>query len=329
MLKKEKKLSIILISLISIITFLSSCSKNKNYKKIAIIYEPVNSYYDNELKKDIINLKFNKNLNIKLYTNIENNKEKILKNIEKENRGIVILENRNLSLIKSIYKYCRHHKIILNLISNTTNSYFHNLFITDYYKLGYQIGKELYNLSRKKRNIFIIFFQKNYKKIYYKNMLLKGFSQFNLEKNITLITNYYKKNINEETIHNSIKNWINEYGKELRGIFIDNDNIANISLNILRRSGKDNEIKIASFGTTLEGINSMLKIGLTVDADENRISLFTNAIEYNITNKYKKYNKNRRKIIYIPGVIYNQQILLDKLAKTKKFSIKQLIDYEK
>ncbi len=305
-----------------IIFLFFNCTNDRNYRRIGVLYTEQNSYYDKELKNSILDWKFNNNYYVNIYKLTGDNIKEIKNDIIEKKIGAVIAEVNNGNIIANLFKFCHRNNIVFNLIATSTNYKFNKLFITDFKSLGRQIGNNLYVLSRSRRNKVVIYFEKNYRNSYLKNTLLTGFIKFNKEKNIILSTNVYTGNINSNQIKSNLKKWISIYSNNFRGIFTDSEKIAIILLNLIRRAGKDGEIKIAAYGATLDGINSMLKIGLSVTADENRISLFTNALSYNKDNKFIAHEK---KIIYIPGIIYNQTILLENLSKSKKYSIKQLV----
>ncbi len=303
------------------------CSNDRNYNKISVLYSKHNSYYDKELKNSIQEWKFDNNYSLTIdelnYDSLSDIKEKIINN----KSGIIIAETDNSELTKKLYSFSRHHHIILNLIANSTNHKYNNLFITDYKELGNKIAFNLYDLSRSRRNIFILYLNNNYIESYYKKELIKGFIEFCHSKQISIITNTYTKDINKDKIKIELRKWITIYNNNIRGIFTENESIAIMLMELIRRAGKDGEIKIASFGATIDGINSMLKIGLAVTGDIYRLKLFRNALEYSKTNKL--YIKRQRKIFFIKGIIYNQTILLDRLSKSKKYSIQQLIAGDK
>ena len=107
---------------------------------------------------------------------------------------------------------------------------------------------------------------------------------------------------------------------------MDSDEAAVTMAYILRRTGKENEIKIAGFNASLSGIDSMMKTGLAVTGDINRYALFHQAFTNSLIH-YANIMKNNKKMTnIIPGVFYHQFNTMNNLSLTKKFSIKQIIN---
>lgn len=326
--KKSFTLNLYIIIFFSVLSsiLLNTCTLDKKANIIGIHYKKTNPYNEKEIFRDLSKIAFDKN-----YTIIKNGYEekpdyKVIKEFYKKKVKIIILEDYSSSGLSKILKYVKNKNILLSLITDKIIPHCHLLNITDFEKLGYSIANELYNFTRGKRNTFVIMYNVKFTNNYRKNKLIKGYNRFiNSYNNLNLITNTYKST-NKADFKKKLYVLTGIFSNNLRGILMDNDDVAVKMAYILRRTGKENEIKIAGFNTTLAGIDSMMKTGLVVTGDINRYALFLNAFTNSLVHYTNIMNNNNSITNIIPGAYYHQYNAMDQLSLTKKFSIKQIIN---
>ncbi len=308
-----------------ILEFFAGCSSTKRDKNIiALYYSPKKfPYLYNEIRNRASKIVFRENLKL-IFRSVTDNIKDDISFIAKSGAFIVILEDDKLSRIKKLYNSFRKKKIKVALITSeiTNTEYSDYLFTTDFSNIGRRTAEILYKSTRKRRNVFVMYLNK--KKSRKQCELVKGISSFFKEdKDILFYTNYYTgpDKFDKEDFHKLV----HSFSGNLRGIFVDNDEYGVLLAKELRMMKKDNKIKLASFGATIEGINSILKTEIAVSGDINRISLYTNALKI-LINVLKEKNINSKKIIYYDkGVCYTQVNIMDLLAKTKKYSIQEIL----
>jgi len=302
-----------------------SCSPRKKSNIIGLYYKKINVYNETEIFKELAELGFQNRYSLLLESYKEKPDFSIIKKWYRNKVKIIILEDYKAKNIKKIAKFARKKKILLSHITDREDSPAPVVYYTDFIQLGYDIINQLFNYTRSKRHIFIIMYKDDYAKHFRKLQLLKGYNLF-LKHNRILkaVTNTYQS-IDEKGFRRKIYSYCARYSNNIRGILMDSDEAAVVMAHILRRTGKENEIKVAGFNATLKGIDSMMKTGLLVTGDINRHALFFSTF----TNSLKFYNniitENQTIKKAIPGIYYHQFNTMDNLARTKKYSIKQII----
>lgn len=313
----------LLLCILTVILFLH-CAPEKRLNVIGILYKQSNEYCDNEITKMLSQTAFENNYSviIKTYQGIPAKKH--IREFNQKQVKIIILEAYDLKNIKSIYNYCKANNILLALITTQETDKTHLLYITDFKKLGKEIANQLYNFTRRKRNTFIIYFKDDYIRDYYKTQLLLGFNEF-FGSRFRIYTNHYI-NTEPEAINKDISAFLTVHTNNLRGILTDEDRIGSEIVEILKRRGKDGEVKVSAYNADKEGINSIVKFGLCVTAGIDRYSLFQTSLTNTINHYDTLIKKDKPEHIFFEGVYYNPLNVLENLARTRKFSIHQIIN---
>ncbi len=308
------------------LTLFHHCTSAKKSNIIGIYYKKTNQYNETEIFRDLEKIAFKNNFKLikKEYT--EKPGYKVIKEFHKNKVKIIILEDYIASDIDLIAKYAKKKKILLSHITDNKKSPAHIINSTDFEQLGFDIAEQLFNYTRSKRNTFVVMYNIDFTNCYRKKELLKGYRQFLIKKrSLNLVTNTYSR-INEDDFRKTIYILSSIFSNNLRGILMDNDSAAVTMAHILRRTGKEDEIKISGFNATLSSIDSMMKTGLVVTGDINRYSLFHQAFTNSLIHYANIMNNNKRMTNIIPGVYYHQFNTMDNLSLTRKFSIKQIIN---
>ncbi len=312
------------IALFFIVILLSYCAPVKKANIIGIYYKKANPYNETEIFRDLSERAFKYNYQIIKEGYDVKPEYKVIKKFYKKGVKIIILEDYSSFSLKKILKYVEKKQILLSVITDKTLPYIPILNITDFKKLGHDIAHGLYSYTRSKRNTFVIMYNDDHADSFRKRELLHGyFKYFKTRNGLTILTNTYKST-NTTELKKRIRALSSQFSNNLRGILMDNDSSAVKMAYILRRIGKENEIKIAGFDTTLRAIDSMMKTGLVVTGDINRYGLFCSAFTNSLIYYSDIMNKNKYMTNVVPGVCYNQNNLMDRLANTRKFSIKQI-----
>ena len=306
----NKKFILIFVLLLS---FSCSAKFKKKCIELFIPKENYSEFFYTQLRNELnrIAVKNNFSLEINQYNDLFNNKDRIYPEI-------TIIEENDYSKIKKIYKMLKRNKVQVALVTDAlTNTEFCDyLFNFDLYNLGYQLANNLYNYSSKERNVVILFLSKTN----IKNKIFEGATSFLKEKNITIVTDYYKEKNN---IDSKIDLIIKKYDDQIKGFIVDNDILGATIGKYIRKSGKDTKIKIASYNASIEGLCSLLRFETSFIADLDKFSLYTNAFSFLVS---KLKSKNNEKIVYShPGIIYSQANITENLAITKKFAIQDLL----
>lgn len=314
---------IVIISLLN----LNGCFSSKHLENIIGVYydSAQYPYLYKEIKNKLNEIVFKENFKIYFHKIGEDIKKDVDFFIKKR-VPVVIVENNDLEKVKFIYNVFKRKKIKVALITSeiTNTTYNDFLFTTDFLELGKRMANILYHSTRRKRNIFLLYVNNKEKQVSRK-IMMEGVTTFlkDLDRDILIYTNYYTPSA--EIDKDTLKKLIISFSNNFRGIFVDDDEYGVLVAKELRKMGKDIEIKVATFGATVKGINSILKTGIAVSGDINRISLYTNATMM-IMELLKKKDLDKSHIIYYDkGVCYTQLNVMDLLAETRKFSIKEIL----
>ena len=307
-----------------VISLLNHCSPAKKKNIIGIHYKKTIQYNETEIFQDLSKIAFKYN-----YQMIREGYERepvyrVIKRFCRQGARIIILEDYSSDDLSKIIKYARKNEVLLSLITDKKIHDAPLVNLTEFKQLGYRIINDLYIFTRSKRNVFAVMYNADYINNFRKKGLLQGYSRFIDEyRSLTLLTNIYT-DTNQAEFRKRIYMLTSKFSNNLRGILMDNDTVASKMAHILRRIGKENEIKVAGFEATLSGIDSMMKTGLVVSGDINRYVLFHNAFTNSILN-YTEIMRNNKRITNIsPGISYNQHNVFDSLSLTRKYSIKQI-----
>ncbi len=319
MMNKKNIFKLIIILTVAILVYSCFYKRNRN-NIIAIYYQAGLKYQNNEIKKKLNELSFRNN--IKLYFVSSTNKnyiDKLLKN----NPSTIIFEENNFDRVKRIYQKFHHSSKLVLITSKITNQeYCDYYFSTDFEILGQELAENLFEYSRRKRSLFLIFRQKEY--AFNKEMLIKGVSSFLIGKgNISLYTNYYYEENQFDTV--KFKRLLYSFTDGIRGIIVDDDSYGIKIAKELRRLGMDDEIKVASFGSILEGIDAVLKGEVIANADIDRFMLFKESFKIAVGMRNEKKFDNKRLIYYDKGICYTRANIVDKMALSKKYSIREIL----
>lgn len=307
------------------LSFFYHCGTGKKADLIGVYYKATNPYNEKEILRNLSQIAFKNNYTLIKRSYKKNPKYSIIKEFHRKKVKIIIFEGFHSNDISKITKYARRKKILLSLITDKPAAGAHILNITDYKQLGYDMASQLYQFSRRKRDQFVILYKNKFSNYYYKNELLKGYSQFFLtHPELKITTNTYEQT-NKDYLILKLNHLISNYPNNLRGIITDNDAVAVFMGKIIRRKGKDNKIKISGLHTSLKGVDSIMKTSISVTGDINRYQLFHTALSNALINYTNIINAQTTQTNLLNGIYYNQINILDKLAPAKKFSIKQII----
>ncbi len=315
----------LLIYIIISLSLFYHCGVGKKADLIGVYYKAVNPYNEKEILRNLSQIAFKNNHTLIKRSYKKNPKYNIIKEFHKKKVKIIIFEGFHLKDISKITRYAHQKKILLSLITDKPAAGAHILNITDYKKLGYDMASQLYQFSRRKRDQFVILYKNNFSDYYYKKELLKGYSQFFVaHPELKITTNTYNQT-NKEYLILKLNHIISTYPNNLRGIITDDDAVAVLMGNSIRRKRQDNKIKISGLHTSLEGVDSIMKTLIAVTGDINRYQLFHTALSNALINYTNIINAQTTQTNLLNGIYYNQINILDKLAPAKKFSIKQII----
>ncbi|MDD5067831.1 MAG: hypothetical protein PHF84_12365 [bacterium] len=300
------------------------CSPVKRSNTIGIYYQRTTPYADREMIKDLSRTAFVYNYSLIFQSYEKTPRKRTLADFSGKGAKIILLEEHDAQKAAPFYRFCRSRGIRLTLITSVTTSQADLVLLSDYRKLGSNLARQLYEFSRSKRNVFVLYYKKDYKRYYYKLKLMEGYHDY-FQPSLTLITNLYS-GTNYQSVKKDIYQFITLYGEELRGILTDDDRIAEKTVLALKNVRKEGEIQVSGFGGLLNGINCIIKIGLCVTGDMNRYALFQTALTNSIQYDPEPENVPRPRYFLKDGIYYNQINTLDNLALTRKFSIQQILD---
>lgn len=319
---KQKYPIALFLLIISII--LTNCGSGEKENIIGLYFQEKNAYNEKEIIQSLSQKAFKNGYTLLVKTYKKRPKKSVFRELNLKKVKIIIFEGDNSKKTMRLVKYAHKKRIFVSLINDISTTYEHLLITTDYKKLGYNIANQLYNYSRRKRTTFLILYNKNTSTFYNKNEILNGYNKFfNLRPEYKILTNYYEQT-NREYFKKILNHYLYTYTNNFRGVLTDNDTIAVSLANYLRKIGKDGEVKISGLFTTKSGINSIMKTGITVTGDINRYHLFHSAFS-NAVSQYSNLITNKSQIKKIEGIYYNQMNIIDHLAKSQKFSIKEII----
>lgn len=301
------------------------CGSDKKQDIIGVYYRSTAAYEDNEIVKNLSQTAFANNFATFIKGYDKNPELSMIKRFNDKGVRYLILEDHDLKNIRALFRYTQYRKIRLSLVTSSTTSQADAVYLTDYRGLGRETVNQVFTYSRAKRSVFVIYFSREHEEPYWKREVRQGYGDFFARTQGLFITNTVYSRTNSSAIRQDMASFINMFQDNFRGILTDDDRIARKIILYLKSVGRDGEIQAGGFGATMDGMNTIIKIGFCMTGDMDRYGLFNTAVTdvFRSTGLFSGEERHRHRLL--PGVVYNQFNILENLALTRKYSIQQLI----